>query len=1087
MPTPTYIMKTINVTFTGTNGNEQPVFDDSVIGEEGENRATKLSITLPTAWADFIGTDAYISVCYLNAKGRGGRSANISFPALIATPIEYEIPFDALYAPETVFWFVVFDTIGATTENRVTKTKIYRATVNTGYDTGTVTAPFGNDIIQQLMDDIETRMKLDGSNSNVDKLSFDITPTTDTLTEGQMRWNATDGTLDLAHANAVQQIGQELFIKVINKTASTITNGSAVYFNGRQGNRPKIELAKGDADATSAVMGLCTEDIASNAEGFITTFGYVRQIKTNYSTWAEGQPLYVSTTTAGVLTNVEPTAPHHSDIVGCIGVVGAAGVGSIFVLIDRHRTMQELADVNGTALTESGQIPVWNNTTKVFDFTDNINNKVEKNEAITGATKTKITYDEKGLVTSGADATTADIADSTDKRYCTDAQKTVIGNTSNTNSGDSTINTSHSAIILADNTDLDTIVPPTYEHGIYIIKNPTGTASLNYPSGSYDGRTVIIELLRSSASAFYQRISHQTLSITSKYVRLYGTSFGAWVLRGVASENITGLEVNSSNGNLELTTGYVIPSSSDITDLTDGGDTTLHTHDSKVNVSDIVNDLTTGGTTVPLSAEQGKTLQTDKLSATVTSPVLDEVIRYNGSEWVNGQAVTASASAGIEFFPDTTKIITKTAENAFAVETLNKFPVTTAETVDAIACTNNTVLNSAYLYDTALGRTSIDAGTWQFDFYASVSSTSSGRVSTLTKQIYKVSPYTSTNVSITGTGTSRTCTASGGTPFAVTNINASATNTVASFVMTPKGLYQITARTSDTVVTISTPSAYTNESTVAFSVWKKLFGATTPTITALNTNYQLYTTISVQSAFTVAVTDKLGKIMFGTSNNTTTVNYVYNGTTRYSHFSTPLITMHNNLAGLQGGASNDYYHLTDTEKTAALNGLQKTTNITSIDDTGIADGEIMVANLTAKKIETSNKTIVTTLGTTDDTVPTSKAVKDVTDLRALKTWGAPFELTLLNGWTGNLYVRKNDLGIIEIYTTNLAVGTGVAGTIIATLPTTYASGSRYVVFSVYNSTSGAVSGFFIDTNRDLKNSTIHTTGYGIRFGHTYSV
>ena len=37
--------------------------------------------------------------------------------------------------------------------------------------------------------------------------------------------------------------------------------------------------------------------------------------------------------------------------------------------------------------------------------------KVTKNEAITGATKTKITYDEKGLVTAGADLSEADIPD----------------------------------------------------------------------------------------------------------------------------------------------------------------------------------------------------------------------------------------------------------------------------------------------------------------------------------------------------------------------------------------------------------------------------------------------------------------------------------------------------------------------------------------------------------------------------------------------------------------------------------------------------------------------------------------------------
>lgn len=59
---------------------------------------------------------------------------------------------------------------------------------------------------------------------------------------------------------------------------------------------------------------------------------------------------------------------------------------------------------------------------------------VQKNGAITGATKTKITYDAKGLVTGGADATTADIADSIDKRYVTDAEKTKLANTSGTNS-----------------------------------------------------------------------------------------------------------------------------------------------------------------------------------------------------------------------------------------------------------------------------------------------------------------------------------------------------------------------------------------------------------------------------------------------------------------------------------------------------------------------------------------------------------------------------------------------------------------------------------------------------------------------------
>jgi hypothetical protein len=75
-----------------------------------------------------------------------------------------------------------------------------------------------------------------------------------------------------------------------------------------------------------------------------------------------------------------------------------------------------------------------------------LDSKVDENAAITGATKTKITYDAKGLVTAGTDATTADIADSSNKRYVTDAQLVVIGNTSGTNTGDNAVNSLYSGL-----------------------------------------------------------------------------------------------------------------------------------------------------------------------------------------------------------------------------------------------------------------------------------------------------------------------------------------------------------------------------------------------------------------------------------------------------------------------------------------------------------------------------------------------------------------------------------------------------------------------------------------------------------------
>jgi hypothetical protein len=72
--------------------------------------------------------------------------------------------------------------------------------------------------------------------------------------------------------------------------------------------------------------------------------------------------------------------------------------------------------------------------------------KVDENAAIVGATKTKITYDVKGLITTGADATTSDIADTTNKRYVTDAQLVIIGNTSGTNTGDNATNSQYSGL-----------------------------------------------------------------------------------------------------------------------------------------------------------------------------------------------------------------------------------------------------------------------------------------------------------------------------------------------------------------------------------------------------------------------------------------------------------------------------------------------------------------------------------------------------------------------------------------------------------------------------------------------------------------
>jgi hypothetical protein len=84
-------------------------------------------------------------------------------------------------------------------------------------------------------------------------------------------------------------------------------------------------------------------------------------------------------------------------------------------------TINAVAYTEGTSILRLFHSGAWVSYVSLPD-----SNFVASNTPITGATKTKVTYDSKGLVTSGTDATTADIADSTNKRYVTDTQRDAI-------------------------------------------------------------------------------------------------------------------------------------------------------------------------------------------------------------------------------------------------------------------------------------------------------------------------------------------------------------------------------------------------------------------------------------------------------------------------------------------------------------------------------------------------------------------------------------------------------------------------------------------------------------------------------------
>ena len=186
-------------------------------------------------------------------------------------------------------------------------------------------------------------------------LEFDNTPTNIPTTVGSMYYNDTDGTLDLIlkGGNVKLQIGQESVVRVVNKTATNITlseaNYQAVRVTGAQGQRMKVDLAQATTDGLSAeTIGLVTETIANNQEGFVTTSGLVRNIDTTGSlqseTWLDGDVLYLSPTVAGSITKVKPTAPSHLIVIGYV-IHAHATQGTIFVKVDNGYELDELHNV----------------------------------------------------------------------------------------------------------------------------------------------------------------------------------------------------------------------------------------------------------------------------------------------------------------------------------------------------------------------------------------------------------------------------------------------------------------------------------------------------------------------------------------------------------------------------------------------------------------------------------------------------------------------------------------------------------------------------------------------------------------------
>ena len=222
-------------------------------------------------------------------------------------------------------------------------------------------------------------LAITGDITTVDSIQFD-TAAGVTVGVGQMAWNDADGTLDIGMkgGNVTLQVGQEQFIRVVNKTGDDLLESQYKVVRvrtqaegGAQGQRLAVKLAQANTKANhTGILGVVTENINNNQEGFITTFGQVRGINTTGSlqgeTWRDGDAIWLSETVAGGLTNIQPT--NHPVQIGYVEYAHANN-GKILVSVQNGvDELGELHDVKITNLSANDILSynassgVWHNT-----------------------------------------------------------------------------------------------------------------------------------------------------------------------------------------------------------------------------------------------------------------------------------------------------------------------------------------------------------------------------------------------------------------------------------------------------------------------------------------------------------------------------------------------------------------------------------------------------------------------------------------------------------------------------------------------------------------------------------------------------
>ena len=209
------------------------------------------------------------------------------------------------------------------------------------------------------------------STPEVNALQFDLTAGVEPA-NGQVVWNADEGTLELGKGDISNYIGQETMALCRNASNTvTIPKGTAVMFAGTLGASGRIKVAPMVADGSQpgyVFFGVTDQPILGASDGYVSVFGKIRGINT--SGYAEGAILWCNPAVPGGFTATEPQAPNLKLPVAA--VISSKNNGTIFVRWDTGRRLQDLHDVEANGSKSDGDALSWNAAASRWEPTDRL-------------------------------------------------------------------------------------------------------------------------------------------------------------------------------------------------------------------------------------------------------------------------------------------------------------------------------------------------------------------------------------------------------------------------------------------------------------------------------------------------------------------------------------------------------------------------------------------------------------------------------------------------------------------------------------------------------------------------------------------